>query len=49
MLTTGFLGTRADALVDVAMVFFAVAPFLMTQALRLGGLRRRKIFRDSLP
>ena len=40
MLTTGFLGTRADAFVDVAMVFFVVAPFLMTQALRLAAQRR---------
>ena len=40
MLTRGFLGTRADAFVDVAMVFFAVAPFIMTQALRLAAQRR---------
>ena len=40
MLTTGFLGTRADAFVDVAMLFFVVAPFLMTQALRLAAQRR---------
>ncbi len=45
MLTTGFLGTRADALVDVAMVFFAVAPFLMTQALRLAAQRRYRAHR----
>ena len=40
MLTTGFLGTRADVFVDIAMVFFAGAPFLMTQALRLAAQRR---------
>ena len=40
MLTTGFLGTRADAFVDVAILFFVVAPFLMTQALRLAAQRR---------
>ena len=45
MLTTGFLGTRADALVDVAMVFFAVAPFLMPQALRLAAQRRYRAHR----
>ena len=45
MLTTGFLGTRADAFVDVAMVFFAVAPFLMTQALRLAAQRRYRAHR----
>ena len=45
MLTTGFLGTRADAFVDIAMVFFAVAPFLMIQALRLAAQRRYRAHR----
>ena len=40
MLETGFLGTRADAFVDVAIVFFAAAPFLMTHALRVAAQRR---------
>ena len=30
MLTPGFLGTRADVFVDIAMVLFAGAPILMT-------------------
>ena len=37
MAATGFLGTRADVFVDVAMVFFAAAPFLMAHALRLAA------------
>ena len=45
MLMTGFLGTRADAFVDVAIVFFAVAPFLMTHALRLAAQRRYRAHR----
>ena len=45
MLTTGFLGTRADVFVDIAMVFFAGAPFLMTQALRLAAQRRYRAHR----
>ncbi len=37
---TGFLGTRADIFVDMAMVVFAAAPFLMAYALRLAAQRR---------
>ena len=40
MSATGFLGTRADALVDIAIVFFIAAPFLMAYALRLAKQRR---------
>ena len=40
MQATGFLGTRADAFVDVAVVFFLAAPFLMALALRLAARRR---------
>ena len=40
MSVTGFLGTRADAFVDIAMVFFIAAPFLMAYALRLAKKRR---------
>ena len=43
---TGFLGTRADALIDIAFVFFVAAPFLMTYALRLAALRRRRAHRN---
>ena len=43
MPATGFLGTRADVFVDVAMVFFAAAPFLMGRALRLAAQRRQAI------
>ena len=42
---TGFLGTRADAFVDVAVVAFIVAPFLMTLALRLAVQRRYRAHR----
>ena len=35
MPTTGFLGTRADVFVDIALVLFIAAPFLMAYALRL--------------
>ena len=28
-MTPGFLGTRADTLIDLAVVFFLAAPFLM--------------------
>ena len=45
MPATGFLGTRADAFVDVAMVFFAAAPFLMGHALRLAAQRRYRAHR----
>jgi len=38
--TTGFLGTRADTLIDLAIVFFVLAPFLMVYALRLAAQRR---------
>lgn len=40
MPATGFLGTRADAFVDVAVVFFLAAPFLMALALRLAARGR---------
>ncbi len=40
MPTTGFLGTRADTLIDLAIVFFVLAPFLMVYALRLAAQRR---------
>ena len=46
MPTTGFLGTRADVLIDLAVVFFVAAPFLMTYALRLAALRRRRDHRN---
>ncbi len=46
MPTTGFLGTRADALVDVSLVFFVAAPFLMTFALRLAARRRFRAHRN---
>ncbi len=45
MPATGFLGTRADVFVDVAMVFFAAAPFLMGRALRLAAQRRYRAHR----
>ena len=45
MPATGFLGTRADVFVDVAMVFFAAAPFLMGWALRLAAQRRYRAHR----
>ena len=46
MPTTGFLGTRADAFVDAAIVFFVVAPFLMAYALRLAARRRHREHRN---
>ena len=45
MPATGFLGTRADAFVDVAVVFFVAAPFLMAFALRLAAQRRYRAHR----
>ena len=45
MLAPGFLGTRADVLVDIAMVFFVVAPFLMAYALRLAAQRHYRAHR----
>ena len=45
MLATGFLGTRADAFVDVAVVFFLAAPFLMAFALRLAAQHRYRAHR----
>ncbi|MDE3263058.1 MAG: DUF420 domain-containing protein [Acidobacteriota bacterium] len=45
MLATGFLGTRADAFVDVAVVFFVAAPFLMALALRLAAQHRYRAHR----
>ncbi len=46
MPTTGFLGTRADALIDLAVVFFVAAPFLMAYALRLAARRRYRKHRN---
>ena len=46
MPTTGFLGTRADALIDLAIVFFVAAPFLMVYALRLAARRRHREHRN---
>ena len=46
MPTTGFLGTRADAFVDAAIVFFVLAPFLMVYALRLAAQRRHREHRN---
>lgn len=46
MPTTGFLGTRADALIDAAIVFFVLAPFLMVYALRLAAQRRHREHRN---
>ena len=45
MPATGFLGTRADVFVDVAMVFFVAAPFLMAYALRLAARQRYRAHR----
>ncbi len=45
MPATGFLGTRADVFVDVAMVFFVAAPCLMAYALRLAAQRRYRAHR----
>jgi uncharacterized membrane protein YozB (DUF420 family) len=46
MPTTGFLGTRADTLIDLAIVFFVLAPFLMVYALRLAVQRRHREHRN---
>ena len=46
MPTTGFLGTRADVLIDLALVVFIAAPFLMTYALRLAARRRYRQHRN---
>ena len=46
MPTTGFLGTRADAFIDLAIVFFVLAPFLMVYALRLAAQRRHREHRN---
>ncbi len=46
MPTTGFLGTRADAFIDAAIVFFVLAPFLMVYALRLAAQRRHREHRN---
>ena len=46
MPTTGFLGTRADAFIDLAIVFFVLAPFLMAYALRLAARRRHREHRN---
>lgn len=40
MPSTGFLGTRADVFVDVAIVLLVIAPFAMAYALRLAAQRR---------
>ena len=46
MPTTGFLGTRADVLIDLALVVFVAAPFLMTYALRLAARHRYRDHRN---
>ena len=46
MATTAFLGTRADVFVNIAVVFFIVAPFLMAYALRLAAQRRHREHRN---
>ena len=46
MPTAGFLGTRADAFIDTAIVFFVAAPFLMAYALRLAARRRHREHRN---
>ena len=46
VLATGFLGTRADAFVDTAIIFFVAAPLLMAYALRLAGQRRHRAHRN---
>jgi len=45
-MTTGFLGTRADALVDLTVVFFLAAPFLMLYAVRLAARDRLRAHRN---
>ena len=45
---TGFLGTRADVFMDLAIAFFVAAPFLMTYAIRLAaGTGRTAICRRA--
>ena len=46
MPATGFLGTRADAFIDLAIVFFILAPFLMAYALRLAARSRYREHRN---
>ena len=46
MATTGFLGTRADVFIDLAIVFFVAAPFLMVYAFRLAAQRRHREHRN---
>ncbi len=46
MPTTGFLGTRADALIDLTLVFFVAAPFLMSYAMRLAVRGRHREHRN---
>lgn len=46
MSTPGFLGTRADVFMDLAMVFFVAAPFLMSYALRLAARGRYREHRN---
>ena len=46
MLGTGFLGTRADAFVDSAVVFLVAAPFLMIYAIRLAKQHRYRRHRN---
>ena len=43
---TGFLGTRADVFMDLAIAFFVAAPFLMTYALRLAARGRYRAHRN---
>ena len=46
MSTTGFLGTRADVFMDLAIAFFVAAPFLMTYAIRLAARGRYRAHRN---
>ena len=46
MPVTGFLGTRADALIDLAIIFFILAPFLMAYAVSLAARRRHREHRN---
>ena len=43
---TGFLGTRADVFMDLAIAFFVAAPFLMTYAIRLAARGRYRAHRN---
>ncbi len=45
-MATGFLGTRADTLVDIAIVFLLAAPFLMACAVRLARQHRHRSHRN---